>query len=160
MNKEIKITAYIDWFTTVDDVDEISELPEIFETLSSSKEQALDELSSASKFLKCRFVSDNFLGWEEFIDCSTDGEFESDKTILVGLDFKGGNVPYAKAEGVVSIKLKEGVSVEEFENWIEETGALLSDGVIFYWDFSSIESLEDLDFSQEEHLGLEAVITN
>ena len=122
MNKEIKITAYIDWFTTVDDVDELAELPEIFETLSNSKEQTLDELSSASKFLKCRFVSDNFLGWGEFIDCGTDGEFESDETILVGLDFKGGNVPYAKAEGVVSIKLKEGVSVEGFENWIEETG--------------------------------------
>jgi hypothetical protein len=159
MSNAVKITANIDWFSTVDDVDDISDLPNIFEKLSNSNELSEDDISLANSFLKCRFVSDNFFDWEEFIDDSTEGEFESDETKLVGLNFENGNVPSARAECVLRIKLKDGVSVDAFEEWIEDSGSLLSDGIIFYWDFSEKEELSDLDFTQEEHLGLEAFVS-
>jgi hypothetical protein len=158
-NNELVICANIDWFSTVDDVDDISDLPNIFEKLYNSKELSDDDLFIANSFLKCRFVSDNYYDWEEYLDNSTDGEFESDDTRIVGLDFKNRCLPSARAEAFLRLKLKDGVSIEDFEIWMEDSGSLLSDGIVFYWDLSSIDKLEDLDFTQEEHLGLEVTIT-
>jgi len=159
MNKnDLVIYANIDWFSTVDDVEEIADLPIIFEKLSISSNPSNEDLFTANKYLKCRFVSDNFFDWDEYIDDSTEGEFDSEETTLVGLDFANGNIPSARAEGVLRVKLKDGVSIRDFEAWLDDSGSLLSDGIIFYWDFSSIEKLDDLDFSQEEHQGIEAII--
>lgn len=157
-SSEFFVYACIDWFSTVDDVEDIKDLPQIFEKLAAINDISDEDLSIVNQYLKCRFVSENFSGWDDFIEDDNDGEFESDETNIVGLDFTARNIPSTRAEANLEVKLRKGVSTADFEAWIDESGSLLSDGVIFYWDFASIEKLEDLDFTQEEHLGLEAVV--
>lgn len=156
----VEIYANVDWFTTVDDVEDPGKLPSTMRDIAQQESFSDVDLESVGQYIKCRFVSDNLFGWEDFISDENYGEFESLNTKLVGLNFSDRNLPAAKVEARIRVPLAPGISSEDFETWIEDQGFDLFEAVIFYWDFADDEAFEDLDLSQEEHLGMEAVVTN
>jgi hypothetical protein len=156
----VDIYANVDWFTTVDDVEDLGNLPSAIRDIAQQESFSDIDLQSVGQYIKCRFVSDNLFGWEDFISDENYGEFESLSTKLVGLDFSDRNLPAAKVEARIRVPLVPGISREDFETWIEDQGFDLFEAVIFYWDFADDEAFENLDLSQEEHLGMEAVVTD
>lgn len=154
----VDIYANVDWFTTVDDVENPDKLPSEIRDIARQESFSDIDLQNVGQFIKCRFVSDNLFGWEDFISDENYGEFDSSSTKLVGLDFSDRNLPAAKVEARIRVALAPDISREDFETWIEDQGFDLFEAVIFYWDFADDETFENLDLYQEEHLGMEALV--
>lgn len=155
--REKIIYANVNWFTVSDDQD-FNDIPN---TLKSAK-ALWDENGNQSNskicnilndLITCNFLAENMSGWENYFVNIDYGEFKAEKVTVLGVDFTDQTLPSIRAEAWIKVQLKEGISDEQLDEWIETEWGLVS-GIMWSWD---LPNENDLDLFMEENKGVEAV---
>ena len=154
------IYTNVEWFSVTEDPDkdsipnEILKAKNIWDSNGGKSTAEICEL--VSKFVSCKFIAENFNDWENYFDDKNYGEFSAVKVNLVGVDFSTNNLPLIRAEAWIDILIKEKISDDDLNNWIESEWGLQS-GIIWNW---LLDSEGDLDLTMMENSGIEAIWTD
>ena len=154
------IYTNVEWFSATEDPDKISipskilEAKNIWDTNGGKSTSKICEL--LSEFVNCNFIAENFEDWANYFDDKNYGEFSAVKVNVVGVDFSTNNLPLIRAEAWIDILIKEKISDDDLNDWIESEWGLQS-GIIWNW---LLDSEGDLDLTMMENSGIEAIWTN
>lgn len=154
------IYTNVEWFSATEDPDkdsipnEILKAKNIWDSNGGKSTTEICEL--VSKFVSCNFIAENFNDWENYFDDKNYGEFSAVKVNVVGVDFSTNNLPLIRAEAWIDILIKEKISDDDLNDWIESEWGLQS-GIIWNW---LLDSEGDLDLTMMENSGIEAIWTD
>jgi hypothetical protein len=152
------IYTNVEWFSATDDPDKNSIPNKIIEAKNvwnANGGKSTSEICSlVSKFIKCKFIAENFDGWENFFYNKNYGEFCAVKVNVVGVEFSIKNLPLIRAEAWINVLIQEKISEDDLDNWLESEWGLQT-GIIWNWEFDGNDG--DLDLTMMENSGMEAI---
>ena len=151
------IYTKVDWFSVSDGLHEnvvpsgIQKVKNIWNINGGKSTPEMCEL--ILKYLNCQFLAENYDDWAEYFDDKDFGEFNAIKINVVGVEFTDSILPLIRAEAWVEVKVKEAISDEFLDDWLNEEWGLQT-GIMWSWN---IPNDGDLDLAMEENSGIEAI---